>query len=105
MVRAGRIQEVSQYCESDVLNTYRLWLIYELFRATIIPDQHKFSETQAREFIETRKSENRHLLEAIGLGTEDASSSKGQPPAGGGEPGSGSDSGQESQSHHSSACA
>jgi predicted PolB exonuclease-like 3'-5' exonuclease len=31
-VKAGRIAEVAQYCESDVLNTYRLWLIYELFR-------------------------------------------------------------------------
>ena len=26
MVRAGQIEEVARYCESDVLNTYRVWL-------------------------------------------------------------------------------
>ena len=30
--REGRIKEIAQYCESDVLNTYRVWLRYELFR-------------------------------------------------------------------------
>ena len=29
---AGQIEEVARYCESDVLNTYRVWLVYELFR-------------------------------------------------------------------------
>jgi predicted PolB exonuclease-like 3'-5' exonuclease len=67
MVRAGRIQEVAQYCESDVLNTYRLWLIYELFRGAITSDELKFSESQGREFIQTRKSDNRHLLDAVGI--------------------------------------
>jgi predicted PolB exonuclease-like 3'-5' exonuclease len=27
----GRIREIADYCESDVENTYRLWLRYELF--------------------------------------------------------------------------
>src|SRR5262249_35474151 len=35
MVRAGKIGEVARYCESDVLNTYRVWLVYELFRGGI----------------------------------------------------------------------
>jgi len=35
MVLAGQIEEVALYCESDVLNTYRVWLIYELFRGSI----------------------------------------------------------------------
>ena len=29
---AGRIQEIADYCRSDVINTYRLWLRHELFR-------------------------------------------------------------------------
>jgi predicted PolB exonuclease-like 3'-5' exonuclease len=29
MVLAGQIEEVARYCESDVLNTYRVWLVYE----------------------------------------------------------------------------
>jgi predicted PolB exonuclease-like 3'-5' exonuclease len=32
MVRTGQIEEVARYCESDVLSTYRIWLVYELFR-------------------------------------------------------------------------
>jgi 3'-5' exonuclease len=29
---AGRIQDIADYCKSDVINTYRLWLRHELFR-------------------------------------------------------------------------
>jgi predicted PolB exonuclease-like 3'-5' exonuclease len=29
--REGRIQEIADYCESDVVNTYQLWLRHELF--------------------------------------------------------------------------
>jgi hypothetical protein len=64
---AGRIQKVAHYCESDVLNTYRLWFIYEHFREKVTTIQLQFSEGQAREFIEARKSENRHLLAAVGI--------------------------------------
>jgi predicted 3'-5' exonuclease similar to PolB exonuclease domain len=28
--RDGHIREIAEYCESDVLNTYRVWLRYEL---------------------------------------------------------------------------
>jgi 3'-5' exonuclease len=28
--RDGHIREIADYCESDVLNTYRVWLRYEL---------------------------------------------------------------------------
>jgi predicted PolB exonuclease-like 3'-5' exonuclease len=65
IVGAGRINEVAQYCEADVLNTYRLWLIYELFRGEISTEQLAFSEAQAAEFIRTRKADNSHLLSAI----------------------------------------
>ena len=30
--REGRLREIAEYCESDVVNTYRVWLRYELFR-------------------------------------------------------------------------
>ena len=30
----GKIKEIADYCESDVINTYRVWLRYELFRGT-----------------------------------------------------------------------
>jgi 3'-5' exonuclease len=66
MVRSGRIQEVAQYCETDVLNTYRLWLIYELFRGTITAEQYAFSEAQAAEFVRTRKRDNQRLIASVG---------------------------------------
>src|SRR6266436_5927301 len=28
----GKIKEIADYCETDVVNTYRVWLRYELFR-------------------------------------------------------------------------
>ena len=66
MIQAGRIDEVAQYCESDVLNTYRLWLVYELFRGGITAEELAFSEAQATKFVRTRKSDNPHLAESVG---------------------------------------
>ena len=65
-------EEVARYCESDVLNTYRVWLVYELFRGAITAEQLSWSETQVREFVVTRKSANAHLGAAVGI-------EKGQP--------------------------
>ena len=33
--REGKIKEVADYCETDVINTYRVWLRYELFRGSL----------------------------------------------------------------------
>jgi 3'-5' exonuclease len=52
MVLAGQIDEVARYCESDVLNTYRVWLVYELFRGTITSSELDWSEQRADEVIE-----------------------------------------------------
>ena len=41
---AGRIQDIADYCRSDVINTYRLWLRYELFRGRLDRDQFAFSD-------------------------------------------------------------
>jgi len=38
MVQAREIEEVARYCETDVLNTYRVWLVYELFRGRSQPN-------------------------------------------------------------------
>jgi 3'-5' exonuclease len=45
---AGRIQEVADYCKSDVINTYRLWLRHELFRGRLDQKQFEFSEAGAK---------------------------------------------------------
>jgi 3'-5' exonuclease len=66
MVLAGQIVEVARYCESDVMNTYRVWLVYELFRGSITEKQLDWSENQVREFIASRKAGNPHLCAMVG---------------------------------------
>jgi 3'-5' exonuclease len=67
MVLAGQIEEVARYCESDVLNTYRVWLVYELFRGSITDKQLEWSEGQIREFVANRKTANKYLGAAVGI--------------------------------------
>jgi 3'-5' exonuclease len=67
MVLAGQIEEVARHCESDVLNTYRFWLVYELFRGSITAKELDWSEAQIREFVASRKSVNPHLCTAVGI--------------------------------------
>ena len=67
MVLDGKIEEVARYCESDVLNTYRVWLVYELFRGAITAEQLSRSEGQIREFVANRKTANPHLEAAVGI--------------------------------------
>ena len=67
MVLAGQIEEVARYCESDVLNTYRVWLVYELFRGSIPAKELEWSEMQIRDFIVARKAANPHLYAAAGI--------------------------------------
>jgi len=67
MVLAGQIEEVARYCESDVLNTYRVWLVYELFRGSFTLKELDWSEAQIRDFVATRKSANPHLCATIGV--------------------------------------
>jgi hypothetical protein len=67
MVQAGQIEEVARYCESDVLNTYRVWLVHELFRGAITAEQLEWSEVQIRDFVAHRKAVNPHLCASVGL--------------------------------------
>jgi 3'-5' exonuclease len=48
---AGRIQEIADYCKSDVINTYRLWLRHELFRGRLDLNQFEFSERDVGRFV------------------------------------------------------
>ena len=60
-VRAGRIQECADYGETDVVNTYRVWLRYELFRGAITAEQLAASEADLTGFIAARLHERPHL--------------------------------------------
>jgi 3'-5' exonuclease len=54
--REGRIQEIADYCETDIVNTYRIWLRYELFRGRLSPIQFQVSEQKLGEFIKARSN-------------------------------------------------
>jgi predicted PolB exonuclease-like 3'-5' exonuclease len=44
---AGRIDEIADYCQSDLLNTYRIWLRYELFRGRLTREEFELSDAAA----------------------------------------------------------
>jgi predicted PolB exonuclease-like 3'-5' exonuclease len=56
--RDGRIKEIAAYCESDVVNTYRVWLRYELFRGKLTPKTFEASEVNLQAFIAKRPDSN-----------------------------------------------
>ena len=62
----GKIKEIAEYCESDVVNTYRVWLRYELFRGRLSPIQHQFSEQKLGEFIKAHVNTKKRLIGMIG---------------------------------------
>jgi len=63
--REGRIQEIAEYCESDVLNTYRVWLRYELFRGGLSYEAFRASENNLMQFINARGNTKPHLAGLI----------------------------------------
>ena len=56
----GKIGEVSDYCECDVISTYRLWLLHELFKGELSVEEHANSERQLSDFIDQRLQEKPH---------------------------------------------
>jgi predicted PolB exonuclease-like 3'-5' exonuclease len=57
----GRIKEIADYCETDVVNTYRVWLRYELFRGRLSESEHQASECSLAYFIAARANAKAHL--------------------------------------------
>ncbi|MBX9944205.1 MAG: 3'-5' exonuclease [Reyranella sp.] len=54
MVRAGQLDELARYCASDVVNTYRIWLRYELFRGRLGEIDFAASERSLAAFLAER---------------------------------------------------
>jgi len=63
LYREGRIREIADYCESDVVNTYRVWLRYELFRGRLSAAGFQASETSLAAFIKARGNTKPHLID------------------------------------------
>ena len=60
-VREGRIAEVAAYCETDVVNTYRVWLRYELFRGRLTEHGLRASEANLSDYIRVRSNTKPYL--------------------------------------------
>jgi 3'-5' exonuclease len=63
--RDGHIREIAEYCESDVVNTYRVWLRYELFRGRLSDADFHASELSLVDFIKARATTKPHLTDSV----------------------------------------
>jgi 3'-5' exonuclease len=61
----GRICEIAEYCESDVVNTYRVWLRHELFRGRLSASDFAASEANLADFIKARGNTKPHLADLM----------------------------------------
>jgi 3'-5' exonuclease len=59
--REGRVAEVAAYCETDVVNTYRVWLRYELFRGRLTENGQRASEANLSDYIRSHAGSKPHL--------------------------------------------
>jgi len=77
--REGRLREVAEYCETDVINTYRVWLRYQLFRGGATPEQFKASERDLAAHIRERIASKPHLAGFFDHQTDDVVRTADQP--------------------------
>ena len=57
--RECKIKEIAAYCEVDVINTYQVWLRYELFRGKLSESEFEASQWHLAHFMNARsKTEN-----------------------------------------------
>ena len=61
----GRIRDIAAYCESDVVNTYRVWPRYELFRGRLSNTDLAASEGRLADFIKARGNVKPHLADLM----------------------------------------
>jgi predicted PolB exonuclease-like 3'-5' exonuclease len=56
----GKVQEIADYCETDIVNTYRVWLRYELFRGRLSPNDVEASEQRLAAFLKGKEETKPH---------------------------------------------
>jgi predicted PolB exonuclease-like 3'-5' exonuclease len=77
--REGRIAEVAAYCETDVVNTYRVWLRYELFRGRLTENGLRASEANLSEYLRSHRDAKPHLGQLLLEKEKNASGPVGRP--------------------------
>lgn len=61
---AGNIKGIRDYCETDVLNTYCVYLKFELMRNTISPSEYEQALERLKSYLQT-ESDKPHLQEFL----------------------------------------
>src|SRR3974377_2210705 len=59
--RDGHTREIAEYCESDVLNTYRVWLRHELFRGRLSNAEFQASGANLAHFVKAQGNTKPHV--------------------------------------------
>ena len=63
MYDAGKIKAIRDYCETDVLNTYLVYLRFMLHRDDLTKDGYNKAITDVLSYIDTVKAERTHFAE------------------------------------------
>lgn len=61
MYDEGRIAEIRDYCETDVLNTYLVYLRFQLHRAALSKEAHNRAVADVIRYIESEQAARPHL--------------------------------------------
>jgi len=61
----GEIKKIEEYCESDVLNTYWLWLKYELLKGNLLKSDYYSILNGMKEKLDINKSYTQIFIEYI----------------------------------------
>ena len=54
--REGKVKEIADYCETDVVGTYQVWLRYEMFRGALSQNAFEASQRNLADFIAARST-------------------------------------------------
>ena len=65
MYDAGRLQEIRNYCETDVINTYLLYLIYQHHNGSLSKENLAKCKNDLREFLTKKSAEKQHFAEYL----------------------------------------
>jgi len=60
LVSEGRIQKVADFCKTDALDTYHIWLLWEVFHGGLAVEQLDQNEAKLCEHILRRTGDTVH---------------------------------------------
>lgn len=66
--REGRVKEIADYCETDIVNTYRVWLRYELFRGRLSISDYEASNRSLDDYLHVKQDTKPHLSRMVEAG-------------------------------------